>query len=113
MGLFDFLKRADINQRLESYDSMPDALLVDVRTPQEFREGHIPCSCNVPLQRIDDIRHMTARKDVPLFIYCHSGARSSKAACILREMGYTRVENIGGICSYLGRMECGNALCSC
>ncbi|MBQ8619677.1 MAG: rhodanese-like domain-containing protein [Clostridia bacterium] len=113
MGIFDFLKRVDINQRLESYDAMPDALLVDVRTPQEYCEGHIPCSRNVPLQSIEDIRHMTARKDVPLFVYCHSGARSCKAACMLREMGYTHVENIGGFCSYLGKIERGNKPCHC
>lgn len=113
MGLLDFLKRADINRRLESYDILPDAVLVDVRTPQEYSEGHIPCSRNVPLQSIDDIRNITARKDVPLFVYCHSGTRSCKAACILREMGYTRVENIGGICSYLGQVERGNTLCGC
>lgn len=113
MGIFNFFKRNDINQRLESYDATPDALLVDVRTPQEYSEGHIPCSWNVPLQRINEICHVTERKDIPLFVYCQSGARSSKAACILREMGYTRVENIGGICAYLGQIERGNRPCQC
>ncbi|MBR4039610.1 MAG: rhodanese-like domain-containing protein [Clostridia bacterium] len=108
MGFFHFFRHADINHRLETYDATPDALLVDVRTPGEYSEGHIPLSRNVPLQQIEDIRHVTACKNTPLFVYCHSGARSGEAASILREMGYTRVENIGGICSYLGRLERGN-----
>lgn len=113
MAIFDFFGRSDINRRLETYDAMPDAQLLDVRTAQEYCEGHIPCSRNIPLQRIDEIRDMIPRKDVPLFVYCRSGSRSSQAAHILREMGYTHVENIGGISAYLGRIERGNRLCQC
>ena len=111
MGFFDFLKPSDINRRLEEYDAAPDAVLLDVRTAQEYMEGHIPCSENVPLQDIDEIHHI-AGKDTPLFVYCHSGARSSEAASRLREMGYTCVMNIGGICSYLGRVERGERRCT-
>ena len=108
MGFFDFLRPTDINRRLEEFDAMPEAVLLDVRTPQEYSEGHIPCSENVPLQHIDEIRQKISVKDTPLFVYCHSGARSSEAASMLREMGYTRVMNIGGICSYLGKVERGS-----
>lgn len=113
MGLLDFLKHADINQRLEEYDNTPEAVLVDVRTPHEFSEGHIPCSENIPLQQIEDIYRIARRKDTPLFVYCYSGARSSEAACLLREIGYTRVKNIGGICAYLGKMEYGSGKPPC
>lgn len=108
MGFFDFLKHADINQLLEEYDNTPQAILLDVRTRQEYNEGHIPCSENLPLQSIDEILRIASRKDTPLFVYCHSGARSSHAASALREMGYTHVKNIGGICSYLGKVERGS-----
>lgn len=107
MGLFSFMNKPDINKRLESYDAMPDAVLLDVRTPQEYSEGHIPCSRNIPLQNIGDISEVTDKKNTPLFVYCRSGARSCEAACILRKMGYTRVENIGGICAYQGQVERG------
>ena len=110
MSFFQFLKPADLNHRLEAYDAIPDALLLDVRTPVEYNNGHIPLSRNVPLQQIEDVRHITASKHTPLFVYCHSGARSSKAASMLREMGYTRVENIGGICAYLGSLERGSKM---
>lgn len=42
MGFFDFSKVPDINQGFEDYKATPNALLVDVRTPQEYREGHVP-----------------------------------------------------------------------
>ena len=49
----NFFKRTDINQGIKEYDSTPNAVLLDVRTPQEYKEGHIPGSKNVPLQSLD------------------------------------------------------------
>ena len=105
MGLFSFLKRADINQGVEESKSVANALLLDVRTPAEYREGHIPGSKNIPLQTIEDIDSVAGSLDTPLYVYCHSGARSRQAAAMLQEMGYTRVRNIGGICAYSGSLE--------
>ena len=48
---------------------------------------------------------MTAPKDTPLFVYCHSGARSSQAVRALTRMGYNNVKNIGGIAAYTGEVE--------
>lgn len=48
MGFFDFFKQVNINQGVEEYKATADAVLVDVRTPQEYREGHILGSKNVP-----------------------------------------------------------------
>ena len=42
MGFFDFLKQANINQGIEEYKRTAGAVLLDVRTPQEYQEGHIP-----------------------------------------------------------------------
>jgi len=104
---FDLWKQPDINLGLEEYDVMPEAVLLDVRTPQEYCEGHVPCSKNVPLQRIEGVRNVAGHKDTPLFVYCYSGARSNQAASALRRMGYSDVRNIGGISSYSGRLEAG------
>lgn len=44
-------------------------------------------------------------KTAPLFVYCHSGARSGQAVRLLQRMGYTNVRNIGGIMAYSGPVE--------
>lgn len=78
---------------------------MDVRTPQEHREGHIPGSKNVPLQTLDKVRFVAENKDTELFAYCYSGARSRQATAMLQNMGYTNVRNIGGIAAYQGKVE--------
>ena len=105
MGLFDLFKQVDINQGVEKFKAASEAVLLDVRTPQEYREGHIPGSKNVPLQQLDKASAVVNNKNVPLFIYCYSGARSRQAAGMLQRMGYTNVNNIGGIASYSGKVE--------
>ena len=105
MGFFDFLKQPDINKGVADFRNTEGAILVDVRTPQEYREGHIPGSKNVPLQQLDKISSVADNKDVPMFVYCHSGARSRQAAAMLRHMGYANVNDIGGIAAYQGRVE--------
>ena len=105
MGFFDFLRQPDINQGVNEYKNTGGAVLLDVRTPQEYGEGHIPESKNVPLQTLDKGMAAVGNKDTELFVYCYSGARSRQAAAMLGQMGYTRVHNIGGISSYRGRVE--------
>lgn len=105
MGFFDFLKGPDIGQGLQEYSAAAGALLLDVRTPEEYREGRIPGSVSLPLQELERIAAVAPNKDTPLFVYCHSGARSSQAVGQLARMGYTRVKNIGGIAAYQGKVE--------
>ena len=105
MGFFNLLKTPDIDQGVKEYNATPGAILLDVRTPQEYREGHIPGSQNVPLQSIDLAADLVGDQDVPLLVYCYSGARSGQAAAALRQMGYTNVKNIGGIAAYSGKVE--------
>ena len=105
MGFFDFLKQPDINKGVTDYHNTSGAVLLDVRTPQEYREGHIPGSKNVPLQQLDKISSVADNKDIPLFVYCYSGGRSRQAASMLQHMGYTNIQNIGGITAYSGKVE--------
>ncbi|MBR2902658.1 MAG: rhodanese-like domain-containing protein [Clostridia bacterium] len=105
MGLFTFIKQPDINQGVRDYQKAPRAVLLDVRTPQEYRSGHIPESKNVPLQIIDMVGSVANSKDTALYVYCQSGARSRQAASQLKRRGYTNVNDIGGIASYTGKVE--------
>lgn len=105
MGLFDFLKSPDINQGIEDYENTKGAALLDVRTPQEYGQGHIPGSKNLPLQTLDHIKTIVKEKSTPLFVYCYSGSRSRQAVSLLENMGYTNVKNLGGIASYHGKVE--------
>ena len=104
MGFFDFFKQPDINQGIKDYQATPGAILLDVRTTQENGRGHIPGSKNIPLQAIDEVASVAENKDTVLYIYCQSGARSRQATSMLQGMGYTNVNNIGGIAAYSGKV---------
>ena len=73
MGFFQFVKTPDINRGIADCRNTEGAVLLDVRTPQEYREGHIPGSINIPLQQLDKAIDSYENKAVPLFVYCHSG----------------------------------------
>jgi len=105
MGIFDFFKQPDINKGILEYRNTDGAVLLDVRTPQEYREGHIPGSNNIPLQQLENVEEIAENKDTVLYVYCHSGARSRQAVSLLKHMGYTNIHNIGGIAAYHGKVE--------
>ena len=105
MRLFDFLKGPDINQGVKEYSTTDGAVLLDVRPPDEYWQGHIPGSKNVPFQSISKVAGMIDNKSTPIFVYCLGGVRSRQAAAILQQMGYTNVKDIGGIAAYSGKME--------
>lgn len=104
MGLFDFLHLPDINKGVEEFNSTPNAILLDVRTEEEYNEGHIPQSVNIPLHELNRILNYINNKNTPVFVHCLSGARSAQAAAALKRMGYTNIKNIGGISSYRGKV---------
>ena len=105
MGIFGLFRQPNIDQGVVDYHNTPGAVLLDVRTPQEYREGHIPGSKNVPLQRLDQVKAVAGNKETTLFVYCYSGSRSRQAVSMLQRMGYTQVQNIGGIAAYSGKVE--------
>jgi len=94
-------KQININDGVSAFRKTPDAVLLDVRTPEEYAEGHIPGSKNLPLNRLPAL---SAKKDTPLFVYCYSGARSRRACAWLKQNGYMTTD-IGGIMNYRGAME--------
>ena len=81
-SLFGFGPKVDVARLLAE-----GAMIVDVRTPEEFSSGNVKGSINIPVGEI--LRHLsTLRKDVPVITCCRSGARSASAASILKDHGF-------------------------
>ncbi|MBK8252815.1 MAG: rhodanese-like domain-containing protein [Polyangiaceae bacterium] len=72
------------------------ATLVDVRSPEEFTEGHIQGAVNVPVGELGG-KLASIPKDKPVVVYCHSGMRSKRAASALKDAGYTQVYDLGAM----------------
>ncbi len=105
MGFMDLFRSVNIDQGVREYAATPGAVLLDVRTREEYREGHIPGSRNVPVQEMHGMGRLAENPAAPVFVYCYSGARSRQAAGQLKRMGYTNVKDLGGIAAYTGRVE--------
>ena len=83
-----------------------NSILLDVRTPEEFADGHIPGAINIPNESIgeNDITELPD-KEQRIYVYCRSGNRSKQASAKLVNLGYTNVVEIGGIIDYHGEIE--------
>lgn len=99
-----FGKKETIEDGVKLCRSLSGAVLIDVRTHEEYVRGHIPGSRNFPL---DGLQEMRLDKKTPVFVYCQSGARSRMACLALKQAGY-EVTDIGGISGYKGELETGD-----
>ena len=73
------------------------ALIIDVRTPEEFSQGHLDNAVNIPYESISaEFTKQKIAKDQPVVVYCRSGRRSGIAQASLIELGYSKVHNGGG-----------------
>ena len=81
-------------------------IILDVRTPKEYAEGHIPGAINVPNERIgaDPISELPDKGQL-ILVYCRSGRRSKEASDKLVKLGYTNIVEFGGIQDYEGEIE--------
>ena len=83
-----------------------DYIILDVRTPAEFNEKHIPGAINIPNETIgtDTIPELPD-KDQLIMVYCRSGNRSKQASEKLHQLGYTNVVEFGGIIDWPGETQ--------
>lgn len=73
------------------------ALILDVRTQQEFDGGHLHNAIHIPHDQISEkFSSLNVKKDQQIVLYCRSGKRAGKAEATLREMGYSNIFNGGG-----------------
>ena len=93
----------DINaEKFHQLIEKGDGIIIDVRTSQEFNSGHIIDATNIDFYSEDFTDKLKiVRKDVPIYVYCRSGGRSSSAANKMEKLRFTKVYNmIGGIGSW-------------
>ena len=92
-----------MEEAMHMMEAEKDYVILDVRTKDEYKEGHIPGAICVPNETIgeDDIAELPKKEQV-ILVYCRSGKRSKQAAAILSEQGYTNVYEFGGILDWQG-----------
>lgn len=71
-------------------------VLVDVRTPEEYADGHIPNAINLPVAELPELLDALPNKDQKLVVYCRSGFRAGKAIDYLKSQGYTSLQHLDG-----------------
>ena len=83
-----------------------DYIILDVRTAEEYKEGHIPNAINVANETIgeEEIAELPDKEQL-IMVYCRSGRRSKQAASKLVKLGYSNIVEIGGIIDWKGDIE--------
>lgn len=82
-------------------DTEKNYMIIDVRTTEEYNEGHVKNAISLPNEEIvfgsEKVATILPNKDQMLFVYCRSGKRAAEASTKLVNMGYTNVYSFGGI----------------
>ena len=90
----------------EIMDCEEGYIILDVRTQEEYNEGHIPGAIVIPHEEIaDKAEEVLTDKDQLILVYCRSGRRSKIAAEALVELGYTNIKEFGGIIDWPYEVE--------
>ncbi len=85
-------------QAKEKIDKEKDIIILDVRTPMECAEGHLPNNILIPFNDLETkASKKLPDKETPIFVYCARGDKSRAASKKLVFLGYTKIFNIGGI----------------
>ena len=92
----DSISTIELEQRLKQ-----NIQLIDVRTPGEFRSGHIKNAKSIPLNEIGRFTPVAGKKT---YVICHSGARSKLAAKKLKKRGFDVVNVKGGMHAWRGKI---------
>lgn len=86
----NMITRDELQRMMQNFS----VIIIDVRSTQEYNEGHFNGAINIPLCEIKRrIGNVTTDKNQVLVMYCDAGVRSMKAIKILNEMGYRKVYN--------------------
>jgi len=100
-------KSVSMNEGLKLMANDKDFILLDVRTPDEYVDGHIPGAIQLTNETFtkQDAENLLKDKNQTIYVYCRSGRRSKQSSQKLVDFGYTNVIEIGGILDYSGVIE--------
>ncbi len=88
------ISQADLLKRIQAHNTN---LILDVRSPEEYQEGHLPGAINIPFDRLDSrITEIDSFKNKDVVLYCGSGGRVVIAAFILRSAGFNKLLHLDG-----------------
>lgn len=91
---FGLVNKMDLKEIQD--DIAHGGLLIDVRSPEEFSEGHVKNALLIPHTQIFSAK-LPEEKSMPIYLYCKMGPRADLAATVLHEKGYSHVTNLGGL----------------
>lgn len=98
---YAFRSRAGIDGKQARELVANGALLLDVRTQEEFRAGHIDGAKNISVSDLGSrMGELGKNKDRAIVVYCRSGARSAHAATMIRGAGFMQVHDLGGMSNW-------------
>ena len=97
------VKHVTMDEIVEIMEENEGYIILDVRTIEEYNEGHIPNAICIPNETIDEnVVNILPDKNQLILIYCRSGNRSKKATDKLENLGYTNLIEFGGIMDWKG-----------
>ena len=97
--------KISVEEAKKIMDTREGYILLDVRSESEYDEGHIPGAILIPYTELEDRAEELLDKEQLILIYCRSGRRSQIAAAILAELGYTNIQEFGGILDWPYEVE--------
>ena len=105
-GSANSYRQISMNEAVEMMKKESGYIILDVRRPDEYAEGHIPGAINVPNEEIGtaEIPELPDKAQL-ILVYCRSGRRSKEASEKLVKLGYTNVVEFGGILDWKGEIE--------
>nr|WP_136251856.1 rhodanese-like domain-containing protein [Ningiella ruwaisensis] len=81
----------------EALIAMPESvMIVDVRTPEEYAEGHVPGAVNIPLASVSENLEKFGAKEQEIVVYCRSGRRAGQALNMLADAGFENLYHLEG-----------------
>ena len=99
-------KYVSMNEIVKIMEENKNYIILDVRTFEEYNEGHIPNAICIPNETIDkNVVEKLPNKEQLILIYCRSGNRSKQATEKLLNLGYTNLVEFGGIIDWKGKIE--------